>query len=86
MIDGLFKRRSARPGAGRHDSGLLVGAAVTCVGADELTAFQWLEIQSSLPDELLMYGDKMSMAHGLEVRCRTWIARSSSTRSVFVRI
>jgi asparagine synthase (glutamine-hydrolysing) len=37
-------------------------------GADELAAFQWLEIQSSLPDELLMYGDKMSMAHSLEVR------------------
>jgi asparagine synthase (glutamine-hydrolysing) len=27
-----------------------------------------LEIRSSLPDELLMYADKMSMAHGLEVR------------------
>jgi asparagine synthase (glutamine-hydrolysing) len=37
-------------------------------GADELGAFQWLELQSSLPDELLMYGDKMSMAHGLELR------------------
>jgi asparagine synthase (glutamine-hydrolysing) len=35
---------------------------------DELTGFQWLELQSTLPDELLMYGDKMSMAHGLEVR------------------
>src|SRR5262249_17994760 len=37
-------------------------------GADELGAFQWLELQSSLPDELLMYGDKMSMAHGIELR------------------
>ena len=27
-----------------------------------------LEIRSTLPDELLMYGDKLSMAHGLEVR------------------
>ena len=25
-------------------------------------------LRSSLPDELLMYGDKLSMAHGLEVR------------------
>jgi asparagine synthase (glutamine-hydrolysing) len=27
-----------------------------------------LEIRSSLPDELLMYADKLSMAHGLELR------------------
>ena len=27
-----------------------------------------LELRSSLPDELLMYGDKMSMFHGLEAR------------------
>jgi asparagine synthase (glutamine-hydrolysing) len=37
-------------------------------GLDELAGFQWLELQSTLPDELLMYTDKMSMAHGLEVR------------------
>lgn len=35
---------------------------------DELNAFQLLELRSSLPDELLMYGDKLSMAHSLEVR------------------
>jgi asparagine synthase (glutamine-hydrolysing) len=35
---------------------------------DELGGFQLLEIRSSLPDELLMYGDKLSMAHGLEGR------------------
>lgn len=35
---------------------------------DELGGFQLLEIRSSLPDELLMFGDKLSMAHGLEVR------------------
>lgn len=35
---------------------------------DELGGFQFLEIRSSLPDELLMYADKLSMAHGLEVR------------------
>jgi asparagine synthase (glutamine-hydrolysing) len=36
--------------------------------ADELGGFQLLEIRSSLPDELLMYADKLSMAHSLEVR------------------
>jgi asparagine synthase (glutamine-hydrolysing) len=35
---------------------------------DELGAFQLLEIRSSLPDELLMYADKLSMAHSLEAR------------------
>jgi asparagine synthase (glutamine-hydrolysing) len=35
---------------------------------DELGAFSLLEIRSSLPDELLMYGDKLSMAHSLEGR------------------
>jgi asparagine synthase (glutamine-hydrolysing) len=35
---------------------------------DELGGFQFLEVRSTLPDELLMYADKLSMAHGLEVR------------------
>jgi len=35
---------------------------------DELGGLQFLEIRSSLPDELLMYADKLSMAHSLEVR------------------
>ena len=36
--------------------------------ADELGGFQYLEVRSTLPDELLMYADKLSMAHGLELR------------------
>jgi asparagine synthase (glutamine-hydrolysing) len=35
---------------------------------DELGGFQYFELRSTLPDELLMYADKLSMAHGLEVR------------------
>jgi len=35
---------------------------------DELGGFQFLEVRSNLPDELLMYADKMSMAHSLELR------------------
>jgi asparagine synthase (glutamine-hydrolysing) len=35
---------------------------------DELGGFQLLEVRSSLPDELLMFADKLSMAHSLEVR------------------
>lgn len=36
--------------------------------SDELGGFQFLEVRSSLPDELLMYADKLSMVHSLEVR------------------
>ncbi len=35
---------------------------------DELGGLQFLEMRSTLPDELLMFGDKLSMAHGLELR------------------
>lgn len=35
---------------------------------DELNGFQLLELRSALPDELLMYADKLSMANALEVR------------------
>jgi asparagine synthase (glutamine-hydrolysing) len=37
-------------------------------GTDELGSLQFLEIRSTLPDELLMYADKLSMVHGLELR------------------
>jgi asparagine synthase (glutamine-hydrolysing) len=35
---------------------------------DELGGLQYLEVRSTLPDELLLYADKLSMAHGLELR------------------
>lgn len=35
---------------------------------DELGGFQFLELRSTLPDELLMFTDKLSMAHSLEAR------------------
>ena len=35
---------------------------------DELNGFEFFETRSILPDQLLVYGDKLSMAHGLEVR------------------
>ena len=44
------------------------GLAPQMEQTDELGGFQLLEIRSSLPDELLMYADKLSMAHSLEVR------------------
>src|ERR1044072_7365252 len=35
---------------------------------DDLGVLQFLELRSTLPDELLMYADKLSMAHSLELR------------------
>jgi len=67
-LDALFRPGLLRGGAD--------GEALACwkefkdmmEPLDELNAFQLLEIRSSLPDELLMYGDKLSMAHSLEAR------------------
>ena len=68
VIDGLFQPGMLEPGAGDAILNCWGELQETATRSDELTGFQWLELQSSLPDELLMYGDKMSMAHGLEVR------------------
>lgn len=64
-VNGLF-----RNGAG-HVSGLVdywQSLAPQMEKLDELGGFSLLEIRSSLPDELLMYADKLSMAHSLEAR------------------
>jgi asparagine synthase (glutamine-hydrolysing) len=67
-IDGLF-RDDVLPRGNSHElvdswRELLPQMKYT----DELGGFQLLEVRSSLPDELLMYADKLSMAHSLEVR------------------
>src|SRR5438093_3687216 len=67
-IDGLF-REDVLPRSSSHElvdswRELLPQMKYT----DELGGFQLLEVRSSLPDELLMYADKLSMAHSLEVR------------------
>jgi len=68
IIDGLF-RDDIRPNQNGHE---LVNCWRDLVPqmahTDELGGFQLLEVRSSLPDELLMYADKLSMAHSLEVR------------------
>jgi asparagine synthase (glutamine-hydrolysing) len=68
VIDGLFQDNLLASDAGDRilDSWSDLESAVN--ETDELGGFQFLEIRSSLPDELLIYGDKLSMAHGLEGR------------------
>lgn len=67
-VDGLFREGILPGSAGNeilkawHDLEPLMDET------DELGGFQFLELRSTLPDELLMFGDKLSMAHSLEVR------------------
>jgi asparagine synthase (glutamine-hydrolysing) len=64
-VDGLFRE------ANGHFRGLvefLQPLKPQMESLDELGGFQLVEIRSSLPDELLMYADKLSMAHSLEAR------------------
>src|SRR5437588_4014505 len=68
IIDGLFQDGLSN---GKSEHNLVAywrPLAPQMTDIDELGGFQLLEIRSSLPDELLMYADKLSMAHSLEVR------------------
>ncbi len=67
-IDELFLEGSLPPNAGDAVLKCWADLEPLMEHTDELGGFQFLEMRSSLPDELLMYGDKLSMAHGLEAR------------------
>jgi asparagine synthase (glutamine-hydrolysing) len=67
-VDGLFHDGLLQDDAGERVVGYWQELAPEMASCDELGAFQVLELRSSLPDELLMFGDKLSMAHGLELR------------------
>jgi asparagine synthase (glutamine-hydrolysing) len=67
-IDGLFQDGILEPDAGDKILDCWKDLTPLMRETDELGGFQFLEMRSTLPDELLMYGDKLSMAHGLEVR------------------
>jgi asparagine synthase (glutamine-hydrolysing) len=67
-VDSLFKDGMLGPDAGDKILESWKDLFPLMSETDELGGFQFLEMRSSLPDELLMFGDKLSMAHGLEVR------------------
>jgi asparagine synthase (glutamine-hydrolysing) len=67
-IDGLFHDDLIPNGEGHELVDYWRALVPQIEHTDELGGFQLLEIRSSLPDELLMYADKLSMAHSLEVR------------------
>ena len=68
IIDGLFQDDTLPRRNGDELVDYWRGLIPQMAHTDELGGFQLLEIRSSLPDELLMYADKLSMAHSLEVR------------------
>jgi asparagine synthase (glutamine-hydrolysing) len=67
-VDDLFREELLPQGAGDRICEFWRELEPEMEATDELGGFQILEVRSSLPDELLMYADKLSMAHGLEVR------------------
>jgi asparagine synthase (glutamine-hydrolysing) len=68
IVDGLFRDDTLPRRNGDELVDYWRGLIPQMAHTDELGGFQLLEIRSSLPDELLMYADKLSMAHSLEVR------------------
>jgi asparagine synthase (glutamine-hydrolysing) len=68
QVDGLFQEGllPRDPGDTILDCWKDLGELMT--GTDELGGLQFLEVRSTLPDELLMYADKLSMTHSLELR------------------
>ena len=68
VVDDLFKDDILPSGAGDEILNSWSELELLMDETEELGGFQFLEVRSSLPDELLMYADKLSMAHSLEVR------------------
>ncbi|HEY6945937.1 MAG TPA: asparagine synthase (glutamine-hydrolyzing) [Candidatus Acidoferrum sp.] len=68
QVEGLFQDGLLSPDAGDTILTCWQDMSELMEGTDELGGLQFLEVRSTLPDELLMYADKLSMAHGLELR------------------
>jgi len=68
QVDDLFQEGLLDPNSGESLVECWRDLAELMTETDELGGLQFLEVRSTLPDELLMYADKLSMAHGLELR------------------
>jgi asparagine synthase (glutamine-hydrolysing) len=68
QVEGLFQEGLLPPDAGDTILNCWKDMGELMTETDELGGLQFLEVRSTLPDELLMYADKLSMAHGLELR------------------
>jgi asparagine synthase (glutamine-hydrolysing) len=67
-VDGLFQNGILETGGAHRVLECWTDLAPIFPQGDRLAGLQFLELRSSLPDELLLYADKISMAHGLEIR------------------
>lgn len=68
QVEGLFQGGVLPPDVGDTILNCWTDMGELMTETDELGGLQFLEVRSTLPDELLMYADKLSMAHGLELR------------------
>lgn len=68
QVDDLFREGLLEDGAGDTALRCWEDLVPLMSETDELGGLQFLELRSTLPDELLMYADKLSMAHSLELR------------------
>jgi len=68
QVEGLFQDGLLPPDAGDTILNCWKDMGELMTDTDELGGLQFLEVRSTLPDELLMYADKLSMAHSLELR------------------
>jgi asparagine synthase (glutamine-hydrolysing) len=67
-VDDLFQHGVLDDRAGDTILGCWASMTELMSSTDELGGLQFLEVRSTLPDELLLYADKLSMAHALELR------------------
>jgi asparagine synthase (glutamine-hydrolysing) len=68
QVDGLFQQGLLPRDVGDALLQCWEELAQLSSATDDLGGLQYLELRSTLPDELLMYADKLSMAHSLELR------------------
>ena len=68
QVEGLFQDGLLPQDAEEAIQGCWQSMTELMTETDELGGLQFLEVRSTLPDELLMYADKLSMAHSLELR------------------
>lgn len=67
-VEGLFKDGILDSNSGDAILECWADLAGLMTETDDLGGMQYIEVRSTLPDELLMYADKLSMAHALELR------------------
>jgi asparagine synthase (glutamine-hydrolysing) len=68
LLGRLYSQDLKRELAGHDSSQFLMGLFGRARGADLIDAINYTDLHSYLPHNILRYSDRMSMAHGLEVR------------------